>query len=80
MAKLELQTILDAIDSGDPNAYAALLTDDSIFRFGNWPASEGKPAIHKAQTDFFATIKGCKHKVLRTWADDKSYVADMEVT
>lgn len=78
--KLDIQTIIDAIDSGDEANYAKLLTEDSIFRFGNWDQVKGKPAIAEAQSNFFASVKSTKHEILRTWQDDKGIVADLLVT
>ena len=46
---ITIEEIIDAVDSGNPNEYAKLLTEDSRFRFGNWPEVKGKKAIHKAQ-------------------------------
>lgn len=74
------QEIIDAIDSGDPSVYAKILTDDSRFRFGNYPMVQGKDAIFKEQTDFYSSVKSTKHEIIRTWKDDKSIVADMLVT
>ncbi|WP_299434534.1 nuclear transport factor 2 family protein [uncultured Aquimarina sp.] len=78
--KLKIQTIIDAIDSGDPTIFGALLTEDSTFRFGNWEQVKGKPAVFEAQTNFFASVKSTKHKILRTWENEGSIVVDMMVT
>ena len=77
---LTAQQIIDAIDSGDPSVYAKLLTDDSRFRFGNYPMVKGKEAIFKAQTDFFSSVKNTKHQILRTWKNENSMVVDLLVT
>tara|TARA_B100000678_G_C17960283_1_gene402906 strand:+ start:105 stop:572 length:468 start_codon:yes stop_codon:yes gene_type:complete len=77
---ITIEEIIDAVDSGNPNEYAKLLTEDSRFRFGNWPEVKGKKAIHKAQTEFYASVKKTKHEIIRHWKNDSSIVADMLVT
>ncbi|QIX79781.1 MULTISPECIES: nuclear transport factor 2 family protein [Chryseobacterium] len=78
--KIKLHTIIEAIDSGDPSQFAGLLTENSVFKFGNFPSAVGKSAIFKAQTDFFASVKSTKHTVLKSWKAPDSIVAQMEVT
>ncbi|MTC61539.1 hypothetical protein GKR50_16260 [Providencia rustigianii] len=77
---IKLDSILQAIDSMDPTQFAKLLTDDSKFKFGNFPEAVGKEAIAKAQTDFYSNIKGLKHEVVHSWHDKSSIVAEMNVT
>ncbi len=77
---IELDTILQAIDSMEPTQFAKLLTDDSKFKFGNFPEETGKEAIEKAQTSFYSSIKGLKHEVVHSWHDKSSIVAEMNVT
>lgn len=78
--KIKLNTIIQAIDSGDPSQFAKLLTENSVFKFGNFPSVAGKAAIFKTQTEFFASVKSTKHTVLRSWRAPDSIVAQMEVT
>jgi len=78
--KLNIKTIIDAIDSGDPTIYSALLTEDTTFRFGNWEQVKGKSAVFEAQTNFFTSVKSTKHKILKTWENESSIVAEMMVT
>ncbi|WP_172280153.1 nuclear transport factor 2 family protein [Chryseobacterium sp. LAM-KRS1] len=75
-----IEKILSAIDSKDPNKFAEFLSEDSVFKFGNFPEEVGKSAIFKAQTDFYNSIKDLKHKILRIWKDSTSTVVQMEVS
>ncbi|KEY57633.1 nuclear transport factor 2 family protein [Serratia sp. DD3] len=77
---IKLDSILHAIDSMDPTQFAKLLTDNSKFKFGNFPEAVGKEAIAKSQTDFYSSIKGLKHEVVHSWHDKSSIVAEMNVT
>ncbi|WHT39230.1 hypothetical protein QNH98_00455 [Myroides sp. mNGS23_01] len=55
--QIEIETIISAIDSGDPMLFAKIITDDSVFKFGNFPPATGKEEVFKAQTDFFPLLK-----------------------
>ncbi|ROS01303.1 SnoaL-like protein [Sinobacterium caligoides] len=77
---LNAEQIIAAVDSGDPNLYAKLLTDNSVFRFANYPPVKGKPDIFSAQSDFYASVKSTKHEIIRVWQDNETIVADMLVT
>lgn len=78
--QIEIETIISAIDSGDPMLFAKIITDDSVFKFGNFPPAIGKEEVFKAQTDFFSSVKSTKHTILKTWVEPGSIVAQMEVT
>lgn len=78
--ELKVETIINAIDSGDPTQFAKLLTEDSVFKFGNFTPAVGKNAVFKAQTDFFASVKSTNHTILKTWTALGSIVVQMEVT
>ncbi|MDW5416098.1 MULTISPECIES: nuclear transport factor 2 family protein [unclassified Iodobacter] len=77
---VEIQTITNAIDSMDPAVFAKLLTENARFKFGNFPEAQGKAAIYQAQVDFFKSVKGVKHRVIKEWQDKDSILAQMEVT
>ncbi len=57
-----------------------MLSEDSRFKFGNFPEAQGKTNIHQAQTDFYKTIKALKYDVLHVWKNKDSVVAEMLVT
>ncbi|KXO07490.1 hypothetical protein AKG98_2420 [Moritella sp. JT01] len=83
--KIIKSTVYDtftAIDTArvDLEAYQAIITDDSTFKFGNWPASEGREAIRKAQKDFFTTVNGMSHKLHRIWIDECNVAVEGVVT
>ncbi|QUM84845.1 nuclear transport factor 2 family protein [Moritella sp. 28] len=71
-----------AIDAAriDLETYQAVITDDSTFKFANWPASKGREAIRKAQKDFFSSVKGMSHKLQRIWIDECNVAAEGVVT
>ena len=47
-----IRQLLTTIDSRDAKAFAAFLTSDASFRFGNHPAVVGREAIEAAVGDF----------------------------
>jgi ketosteroid isomerase-like protein len=74
------RALFAAIDARDARAFAAFLTEDGEFRFGNSPAVRGRTAIEAAVAGFFAAIDGCRHELLRTWVDGASAVCEGRVT
>ena len=77
---MQTTEIFDAIDSLDPTRYAELITETSVFRFGNSPPVVGKSDIREAQTSFFQSIKAMKHEVLRSWSPPGVIIAECKVT
>lgn len=77
---LSINQILSSIDSMDSTKFAPLLSEDSEFKFGNFPPVVGKADIAKTQDEFNKNISGMKHEVKQVWRDDSSIVAEMNVT
>jgi hypothetical protein len=69
-----------AVDMMSPDRFVSYLTEDAIFKFGNGPAVTGRANIEKAVGDFFASIKGLRHKILNTWEVGRSIFCEIEVT
>ncbi len=74
------QRLFAAIDARDADAFAAFLTPDGEFRFGNAPAVVGREAVRAAVAGFFAAIGGCRHRLLGHWTGPGSAVCEGEVT
>lgn len=69
MAKDEfIGRLLAAIDARDAQAFAAFLTSDASFRFGNHPAVRGREAIAATVGDFFRAIKTVSHRLEEQWS------------
>lgn len=56
-----------AVDAKDADAFAAFLTADAVFRFGNAPIVRGRAAIREAVAAFFAAIRGLRHQISEQW-------------
>ena len=69
-----------AVDMMSPDRFVSYLTEDAIFKFGNGPAVTGRANIEKAVGDFFASIKGLRHKIVNTWEVGSSIFCEIEVT
>lgn len=69
-----------SIDARDAEAFAAFITEDGEFRFGNAPPVVGRGAIRAAVAGFFAAIGGCRHRLLRSWTGHGTAVCEGEVT
>ncbi len=72
--------LFQSIDTMDTDAFLSFLTEDAQFRFGNAQVVIGEDAIRKAVDDFFATIKGLQHRILRTWLQSDTIACQGEVT
>lgn len=73
-------TLFAAIDARDARAFAAFLTPDGEFRFGNTPAVRGRDAVEAAVGGFFAAIGGVSHRLLHSWSAPGTAVCEGEVT
>ena len=69
-----------AIDRGDADAFAAFFAPDGEFRFANAPAVVGRAAVRAAVAGFFGAIRGCRHRLLRSWAAPGAVACEGEVT
>jgi ketosteroid isomerase-like protein len=71
-----------SVDHLDVDGFAAHLTDDVEFRFGNAPATTGKDAVREGLTQFFGAIAGMKHNFREVWeaGDDAVLVIDVDYT
>jgi ketosteroid isomerase-like protein len=69
-----------AIDGGDAEGFAAFLSDDGIFRFGNAEPVQGRDAVREAVAAFFASIRSCRHQLHRSWEVPGAAICHGEVT
>lgn len=76
----DVARIFRDIDTFDPDKFVAHLTKDVVFRFANSPELTGRPAVRQGVADFFATIAGLSHRLLRTWDMGDTVIVQTEVT
>ncbi|MEV0528751.1 nuclear transport factor 2 family protein [Streptomyces sp. NPDC050439] len=76
----DVARIFRDIDTFDPDKFVAHLTKDVVFRFANSPELIGRPAVRQGVADFFATIAGLSHRLLRTWEEGDTIIVQTEVT
>jgi ketosteroid isomerase-like protein len=69
-----------AIDARNAEAFAAFLTEDGEFRFGNSPPVVGRTAVREAVAGFFAAIGGCRHRLIASWKGPGTAACEGEVT
>ena len=62
-----LDELFDCIDRKDVSGFAAHLTDDVIFQFGNSPSITGKQNAAGAVAAFFRSIMAIKHHLSESW-------------
>jgi limonene-1,2-epoxide hydrolase len=69
-----------SIDAKDTRRFVAFLTEDAQFRFGNAPPAIGASAITAMLDGFFASIKGLRHEVRKTWTVPDHVLCEGTVT
>jgi ketosteroid isomerase-like protein len=74
------KALFAAIDARDAQRFAAFLTPDGVFRFGNSPPVRGRAAILAAVGGFFESIAGCHHELSRSWSGEGSVACEGAVT
>ena len=62
-----LDELVRSIDARNAQAFAAFLTVDACFRFGNAPAISGRDAIEAAVTSFFDSLAALSHELRDRW-------------
>jgi len=75
-----LEKLFATIDAKDAAAFAAFLTDDAVFRFGNGAPARGREAVREAVAQFFAGVRSLKHTVHESWTVPDAAVMHGEVT
>ena len=75
-----LRPLFGTIDAADAAGFCAYLTEDALFRFGNAPPVQGRPAIEQAVSQFFASIRRSRHQLVRVWPAAHAVAVDGFVT
>jgi len=68
------------VDAKDSQAFAAAFTPDGQFKFGNWPEATGREAIAALCDQFFSTIAGLQHTIVREYRDGDARLLEFEAT
>lgn len=68
------------VDRMDAAAFASHLSEDCTLRFGNAEEIKGREAIESAIAQFFTTIKGLSHEIVKAWDLDDATILRLEVT
>ena len=67
------------IDAFDPDKFAAHLTPDVTFRFGNADPVTGRAAVREAVAGFFSTIDGLTHHIRNVFESGDTVIAQIDV-
>ena len=62
-----IDELFASIDRKDATAFAGFLGTDASFRFGNFPAVQGRDAIVATVAGFFAAVHGLQHRLEDRW-------------
>jgi len=74
------QAVFAKVDAMDTAGFAALLTENASFVFGNFPTAEGRAGATEAVDNFFAGIDGISHDIQEVWEDGDSVIVRLAVT
>ncbi len=77
---MDTKKLFEAIDGMDANLFASFLTEDVVFRFGNFPVVRGKEDVKTTVEQFFSSINGLSHKISRTTEKGNSLIIEGDVT
>ncbi|GGK91537.1 hypothetical protein Sme01_53900 [Sphaerisporangium melleum] len=75
-----VRRVFQMVDTSDADAFGRLLADDATFVFGNAEPLIGRATIVAGLRDFYATIGGLRHRIIRNWQVDADIIAETEVT
>ncbi len=59
--------LFEIIDRKDSDGFAAFLSPDCIFRFGNGPEVEGRENVKEVVAGFFSSIANLSHRIEAHW-------------
>jgi len=75
-----IKRLFESIDSQDAETFAAFLSDDVRFRFGNADLVKEKAAVREVVAGFFASINGLHHEIQDVWEQRDAVVCHGVVT
>ncbi|NJP87954.1 nuclear transport factor 2 family protein [Nonomuraea sp. FMUSA5-5] len=80
MSAAAIRHVFQVVDSFDADAFVQLLAEDATLVFANAEPATGREAIAAGLREFFATIGGLRHRIVRTWQVGDDNIAETEVT
>ncbi len=72
--------LFDDIDSMEPDRFAAHLSDDVSFRFGNADTVHGRDAVREVWAGFCETVDGVSHAIVEQFESGEAVIAESDVT
>jgi hypothetical protein len=73
-------TLFADIDSMEPDRFAAHLSEDVSFRFGNADPVIGRDAVRDVWAGFCETVDGVSHSIVEQFESGDATIAESEVT
>jgi ketosteroid isomerase-like protein len=68
------------IDSMEPDRFAAHLSEDVSFRFGNADVVRGRDAVRDVWAGFCETVDGVEHSIVEQFESGDATIAEADVT
>lgn len=77
--KQDIIDLFATIDSKDTDGFAAYLTENVVFIFGNFPPSNGLQSVKMTVSGFFESIRALKHNIENVWESGNSVIISGQV-
>ena len=75
-----VHALLKMFESFDVEGFLAHLTDEAVYRFGNYPPATGKDAIRETiKASHMDQIKGISFDILKTYEQGDAVIAELAV-
>ena len=72
--------LFNSIDEMDSEKFVSFVDPEGVFIFGSWPPVVGREGIKGDVDQFFGTIKGLKHTLIKTWQVGDDVIVHGSVT
>lgn len=71
--------LYQAVDALDAEGVGSFVTDDVLFRLGNFDPLQGRQQVIDANAAFFNTISAMQHTISGIWSDGNTVICSGEV-
>ncbi|WP_422378716.1 nuclear transport factor 2 family protein [Roseibium sp.] len=71
--------LYQAVDALDAEGVGSFVTDDVLFRLGNFDQLQGRQQVIDANAAFFSTISAMQHTISGIWSDGNTVICSGEV-
>ena len=74
-----IASLYSAVDALDANSVGKHVTENVVFRLGNFDQITGRQAFIDGNARFFETINGMQHEISGIWQQDQTLICEGQV-